>query len=583
MATPRLVLWELQCGVQARLLDFARANDAAAGTPGKLRKQAILAEYLRGLSDEQDLRLAVRFASGRAFAASSEAVLNVGGATVYDAALRRVGAEAGVFYQQVVTSGEIGEAAAALWPAEVARDAGPLTLGELEAGFERLSRMGVVQSKREVVGELFARCGDAREGAYLVKIMLGDLRTGVRDGLLEAAIAEAFGKMLAEVRRCRILVGDLEEVAVLARRDELHTARFRLFHPIPFMLAAPQETAADAAAALSGRAFIVEDKLDGIRAQVHKSGDRVVIYTRTMDRAEEAFADVVAAMAKLPGEFVLDGELVPWCDGCVLPFVHIQRRLGRKSLSRRTLRDNPVAFMPFDVLYMDGELLIDVSLRERREHLERLKTWPAELATPVAVEARTEQAIERAFAAARERRNEGVVLKDLESPYAPGRRGKAWLKLKTHLPTLDCVVTAAEYGHGKRRGVLSDYTFAVWDGDPQDPSTRLVNVGKAYSGVTDAEIAQLTALFLDLSRQRQGARHLVEPRVVLEVAFDQVQRSARHASGYALRFPRIKHIRWDKTAAEADRLDRVAEIYQSGMNFARGRAVERTAEPTLFD
>jgi DNA ligase-1 len=198
----------------------------------------------------------------------------------------------------------------------------------------------------------------------------------------------------------------------------------------------------------------------------------------------------------------------------------------------------------------------------------------------------TAQDIDAAFCKARDCRNEGLVLKDPASAYSPGRRGQAWLKLKTHLPTFDCVVTAAEYGHGKRRGVLSDYTFAVWDREPAEPGAQLVNVGKAYSGVTDEEIAQLTKTFLDLSIANRGHVHLVQPRIVLEVACDQIQESARHASGYALRFPRIKRIRWDKKPEDADRLSRIVEIYDSVANTARGGTpakLKPSPEPTLFD
>ena len=198
----------------------------------------------------------------------------------------------------------------------------------------------------------------------------------------------------------------------------------------------------------------------------------------------------------------------------------------------------------------------------------------------------TAQHIDAAFCKARACRNEGLVLKDPDSAYSPGRRGQMWFKLKTHLPTLDCVVTAAEYGHGKRRGVLSDYTFAVWDKEPTEPGAQLVNIGKAYSGVTDEEIAQLTKTFLDLSLAQRGHVHLVQPKIVLEIACDQIQKSARHASGYALRFPRIKRIRWDKDPDDADRLSRVIEIYDSVANTARGGAPatqEPSPEPTLFD
>jgi DNA ligase-1 len=196
----------------------------------------------------------------------------------------------------------------------------------------------------------------------------------------------------------------------------------------------------------------------------------------------------------------------------------------------------------------------------------------------------TESEIERAFCTARDCRNEGLVLKDPDSPYTPGRRGQAWLKLKTHLPTFDCVVTYAETGHGKRRNSLSDYTFAVWDREPTEPDARLVTIGKAYSGVTDAEIAQLTELFTSITIQNVGRVRRVEPKVVLEIACDQIQKSDRHDSGYALRFPRIKRIRWDKRPQDADRLSRIAEVYESAANFGRREiSDDKPPEPTLFD
>jgi DNA ligase-1 len=312
-----------------------------------------------------------------------------------------------------------------------------------------------------------------------------------------------------------------------------------------------------------------------------------------MDRTDASFPDVVEAVRALPGEFLLDGEIVPWCDGCVLPFAHIQRRLGRKTLTPKVLRENPAAFVAFDLLYRDGELLMDRPLSERRERLHDLAgialdpAGPApRLLTTTIIEATTAEQIAAAFDAARQRRNEGIVLKDPQSPYSPGRRGQTWLKIKTHLPTFDCVVTAAETGHGKRRNWLSDYTFAVWDRDPALPDARLVNVGKAYSGVTDEEIAQLTDLFTKLTVRQFGRVRAVEPQVVLEIACDQIQRSTRHASGYALRFPRIKRVRWDKRPQDADRLSRVVEIYESSPNFARPTRPAPpppAPEPTLFD
>jgi DNA ligase-1 len=573
----------------ATLKDLARVKDAVSAVPGKLAKQSLLAEYFRSLSDD-DLRLAVRFAAGRAFAATDERVLAVGGAIVWDVLLQILPIDSAELRQRTIASGEVGEAISEVW---LAREVNPaLTLAEVAESFEYLAATGVQEHKRAILLDLFKRCASGREATYLVKIIFRDMRSGAQEGVLQAAVAQAFDKKLPEIHRCQLLVGNLEEVALLAKHDQLCSATFALFHPIQFMLATPQETAADAAKTLAGRPFFVEDKLDGIRAQVHKQGDAVAIYTRTMDRTDDAFPEVVEAMRQIPGDFLIDGEIVPFAGGAVSPFAHLQRRLGRKRPPAAVLKKYPVAMIAFDLLYRDGQMLIDRPLRERRGRLQELADASppgARLNITDVHEVTTEPEIAAAFEASKNRRNEGLILKDSDSIYSPGRRGKWWLKLKTHLPTLDCVVTAAEYGHGKRRRTLSDYTFAVWRSDPADPGAELVNVGKAYSGVTDQEIAQLADLFKSIALADDGHTFLVPPRVVMEIAFDQIQKSQRHASGYALRFPRIKTIRWDKRPEDADRLARVEEIYQSVANTSRGAgAVEEieaaaTTEPTLFD
>jgi DNA ligase-1 len=268
-----------------------------------------------------------------------------------------------------------------------------------------------------------------------------------------------------------------------------------------------------------------------------------------------------------------------------LPFSAIQQRLGRKQVSEEMMRQVPVAYLVFDVIYAGGELLIDRPLRERAAILDRLLAAPrkptpsrsreaqgrllfeSDHSAPIAhvirapvFQASTPEQLEEMFLAAQSRGNEGLMIKDLDSTYTPGRRGKAWLKMKRELATLDVVVTAVEYGHGKRVGVLSDYTFAVWDGD------RLVNIGKAYSGLTDTEIAEMTQWFLDHTLEDRGFRRTVEPKIVLEVAFNNMMRSRRHDSGYALRFPRIVRLRPDKLPEEADTIERVKEIYEGQKN-----------------
>jgi DNA ligase 1 len=418
-----------------------------------------------------------------------------------------------------------------------------------------------------------------------VKIIGGDLRIGLKESLVEEAIARAFEKPLGEIKRANMLLGDLGETLRLASAGKLAEARLRLFHPIDFMLASPVESSEEALSYFQNAS--VEDKYDGIRAQAHVSGGEVRIFSRTRDQITKSFPELPMALGGLPKDAILDGEIVAWNSsgaGRALPFSTLQLRLGRKKVSAKLLREVPVAYLVFDVLYVDGELLLDRPLRERARILNLLfsdilaapraaiihpvdaqsslsfevlddeSSLAPVLQAPVATASSAED-LDALFTEARERGNEGLMIKDLDSLYTPGRRGKSWLKMKRELATLDVVVTAVEYGHGKRIEVLSDYTFAVWDGE------RLVNIGKAYSGLTDAEIAEMTQWFLAHKISEEGLRLEVEPKIVLEVAFNNMMRSTRHESGYALRFPRIVRLRPDKRPEDADTIETVKGIY----------------------
>jgi DNA ligase-1 len=376
-----------------------------------------------------------------------------------------------------------------------------------------------------------------------------------------------------------MLLGDIGGTLRLAAANKLDQARMRLFHPLGFMLASPVESPEEALSYFSSAE--VEDKYDGIRAQAHCAGGEVKLFSRTRDEITQSFPELPDALGGLTDEVILDGEIVAWDygDQRARPFTFLQQRLGRKKVSDQMLRDIPVAYLAFDILYARGDLVIDRPLRQRAELLDSLLAQPRRsgngrrgqrqllfepdeqpvtahiIRAPVS-RASSPEDLEQLFFAAQARGNEGLMIKDLESVYMPGRRGKSWLKMKRELATLDVVVTAVEYGHGKRIGVLSDYTFAVWDGD------RLVNIGKAYSGLTDAEIAEMTKWFLEHTVRDEGLRLEVEPKMVLEVAFNNMMRSDRHNSGYALRFPRIVRLRPDKSPEEADTIERVKEIYQ---------------------
>jgi DNA ligase-1 len=354
-----------------------------------------------------------------------------------------------------------------------------------------------------------------------------------------------------------MLTGDVGETALRAKHGTLTEPTLAHFLPIGMMLATPVLQLEEV-----GKRFpppyVVEDKYDGIRAQVHKAGDRVELYSRTFDRITNRYPELVEPLLAIPGSYVIDGEVLAFTEGKAIPFTDFQTRLGRKNVADELRTKLPSSLVAFDILERDGRALLDASFDERQTILRSLPLVPPVIfAEHQRVELSGEALVavlEREFAAARERGNEGLMVKDPRSPYRPGRRGMEWLKVKRPLRTLDVVVTAVEWGHGKRRGVLSDYTFAIRDGE------RLLNIGKAYSGLTDKEIAEMTKYFLEHTIQDYGRVRTVLPDTVIEVAFDQIQPSDRHESGYAMRFPRIARLRPDKLVSEIDTLETVRQI-----------------------
>lgn len=539
-----------------RFANWVSTADAVRSTPKKLEKLRFLGDYLSGLADERDLATATRLFAGTPFPGTDERVLAVGGAALVEAILartQRTVADLRAAYQEHADLGDVAAALVGALPA-----AGPtLTLADVAETFDRIAGTRGSAGKQELLGALLGRADDA-QARYLVKIMTGEPRIGLREGLLEDAIARAFGRPREAVGRARMLGGDIGVVAVQARADRLGDARFAHFAPIGMMLATPVQDLEEIERRFPAP-YVVEDKYDGVRAQVHKAGDRVELYSRTFDRVTGRFAELVPALAAIPGSVVLDAEILAFDPtGQAVPFVRFQRRLGRKAADDALREALPASLVIFDILERDGVPLLDLPLAERSAVLRELPiTAPLQLARSRAFAESGPAlvaALDAEFTAARERGNEGLMVKDPRSPYRPGRRGMEWLKVKRALRTLDVVVTAVEWGHGKRRAVLSDYTFAVRDGDLHR------NVGKAYSGLTDAEIADRTEHFKTHTIREVGRTRLVEHDTVIEVAFDAVQPSARHASGYALRFPRIVRLRPDKPVADIDTLETVRAI-----------------------
>jgi DNA ligase-1 len=576
---------------------FAETCERIAATSKKTEKVRLLAELLRE-RPTPDAGVAAIFLSGRAFPAREETTLDVGGAILARALRDVAGADEAALHAAYRRHGDLGAAAHDLLAARAVAGRRPglradeppsapgpvppgdgLALADVERRFRAIAAAKSPADKTAAVRDLLAAASPL-EAKYLVKIITSDLRIGSKESLVEEAVAAAFGAAPAAVQRANMLLGDLGEVVRLASEGRLADAALRLFHPVAPMLASPAESADDAFAycdAEQGRAALVEDKYDGIRAQAHVGEGGARIFSRTLDEITPAFPELVPELERFDREVILDGEVLAYRDGRALPFSELQKRLGRKRVTTALQREVPVAFVAFDVLSAGGALLIDRRLDERVAALDQLfaERRPAspsagargqlalafEAAPPGVVLrapchcAETPAGLSALFDEARARGNEGLMVKDLASPYTPGRRGRAWLKLKRELATLDVVVTAVELGHGKRAGVLSDYTFAVREGD------RLLNIGKAYSGLTDAEIAFNTRWFVAHTLEDRGRVRLVEPRMVIEVAFDAITRSDRHDSGFALRFPRIVRMRPDKRPEEIDTLEEAKAIF----------------------
>jgi DNA ligase 1 len=605
------------------MIKLAEAAERIAATTKKLEKVAIVAEYLKAHTPEE-ASVASIFFSGRPFPVWEETTLQVGGRVLWRIVAELSGQSDADLSAAYGKFGDLGDVAEAVLQASTPtarvgtgvparpgrpKPGGTLSVSDVAARFREIAAARGPVAKAALTKALLSQATPV-ESKYIVKIMTGDLRIGLKESLVEEAIARGYGATPREVQRANMLLGDIGETLKLAAENRLGDAKMRLFHPLGFMLASPADSAEQALSYFENA--LVEDKYDGIRAQAHCADGEVRFFSRTRDEITESFPELPDALSGLPDDVILDGEIVAWNydsfqavapasrwpsggrpalpgegenvardPGRALPFSALQQRLGRKLVSEKLMQQVPVAYLVFDVLYANGELLLEHPLRERERVLDALLAEPRKSRPRIAsgkqariefgdglevpdthvirapvFQASTPQELDQMFESAQARGNEGLMIKDPTSAYTPGRRGKSWLKLKRELATLDVVVTAVEYGHGKRIGVLSDYTFAVRDGE------KLVNIGKAYSGLTDVEIAQMTKWFLEHVIEDQGFRLVVEPKIVLEVAFNNMMQSERHESGYALRFPRIVRIRTDKLPEDADTIARAKEIFE---------------------
>lgn len=646
----------------ALFAEVAILSESLAGEASRLKKRAAIAETVSRIAAPPDSAAeAGRFClylAGQPFPEADSRKLNVGGALLSRALKAVSGATDAAMTAAYRKHGDLGAAAYDLLTAPYGRAPGApsITLEEVTQAFDTMATARTTAIRSATVEQLLRRA-TALEAKYLLKLMLGDMRIGVKQSLIEEGIAVAANATVEAVRHAVMLEADLQRAVSRAFEKTLEAARMTLFHPLGFMLASPVETPEEAverftakpkkatpaksakqkgrkrlpetkdtlpdemallaidssesgfaddvaleanleSASMPGEihAFL-EDKFDGIRAQVH-CGDperpgRVAIYSRSREDITEGFPELVEAFSQVaasPSGLIFDGEILGWelATNKALPFAVLGQRIGRKRVSDEIRQQIPVVFMAFDLMFADGDLQLARPLRERRNRLEQIvenvqtitvsaleapqkHSQEALFATSGAVPEQVQrlklsraemvesaEAVDQGYRDARARSNEGVMLKAAGSAYLPGRRGLAWLKLKRELATLDVVITGAEFGTGKRAQVLSDYTFAVKGAEGQ-----LLNLGKAYQGVTDAEIVELTEWLKAHTLQDFGHFRTVEPIRVIEVAFNNVMRSDRHNSGFALRFPRILRLRDDKPVEEIDTLERVEEVYGS--------------------
>jgi DNA ligase-1 len=536
---------------------FTQTAEAILTVGSSLAKRELAANYFKDL-DTDDLYLAALFLSGEPFPISDGRTINIGNATYRDAILAIFpDMSADDFATTFNKFSDVGITLQHILEQKRQTADQGVTLREVGELYTKLAETSGSIAKRTVMAEFLGRLNHV-QAKYLQKITSGDLRIGFKEGNVENALAKAFDRKLDLIRLANMKTGNMGRVAVYAKEDRLLEAEFTLFHPIKVMLATAEATSDGIVERFSKekRAISVEDKYDGMRCHLHHQDGRIELYTRDLNNVSISFPEV--ATLRFENTLLLDGEIVGLRGDKVVPFYEFQQRLGRKEVVAGMFDTFQIKYMVYDILYLDGKLLIDEPLSKRRELIRSLKLPEAAMISP-ARDVETAEDIEREFKLAKATRgNEGLMIKDPASKYTVGKRGYDWIKYKKALEPFDVVVVAAEQGHGKKNEYLSDLTFAVWNKD----KTELVTLGKVFSGLKDSDIVTLTEWFKANTISSEGRVYQVKPEVILEVAYENIQESDRNESGYALRFPRIKAIRTDKPLDEINTIEDVKHIYE---------------------
>jgi DNA ligase-1 len=552
-------------------LSFAELCQRVEGVSGSLEKVVLVAAFLKNLDDDE-LAVASGFIMGDLFSPSLDLVMGVGPSILYEAMARACGCSTERISDMLRATGDPGLVASAavdkkkpIGFAAFIKDE-PLSIKEVYqrlVAVARASGKGSQDAKVKNLQYLFSQATPL-EAQYIARLAIEDMRIGIGEGGVRDAIAQAFSQDASKVERAYNLTNDIGLVAVNARKGTLADLNVLINHPIKMMLAQVGEGISATMQELGSAA--IEWKYDGARVQIHKDGKRVRIFSRRLEDVTRSLPEIVRLAQEVRADkAILDGEVVAiGKDSRPLAFQEILKRFRRKYNVEKQAKETPLHLFLFDLIYLDGQSTVDLPLTRRRELLEGIAD-PSILADQVISD--SVQKAEEIYHQALEKGHEGLILKNSMSVYAPGKRGKNWLKIKPVMETLDLAVIGAKWGEGRRASFLGSYRLACLD----EATSKLLDIGWVATGLTDEALAELTELFRELILVQNGMEVELKPAVIFEVAYEEIQKSQSYSSGYALRFPRLVRVRDDKSLEEADSLERVESLYrvQRGRNNSR--------------
>jgi DNA ligase-1 len=544
--------------------DFVEFCQSIEKISSTLELTARISGFIKKIEDDNDLYDVILFILGKVYPPWDERELGVGVGLLYEVLGNVSGVNKRKIEEMVREYGDLGLVAEKLVKGKmmITLSAEDITIEKVREIFDEVSSLEGEGSRKKKILLLTGLYGSASpmEARFLTRLILGEMRLGVGEGIVRDAIGKAYGIPSEIVERAYMITNDLGRVAVVAKnegREGLEKMKVRLHVPVRMMLAQVAEDIEEAIREMPRTA--VEWKYDGSRVQVHWGEGKVTIYSRRLENVTRALPEIVEEIREhVKSGVILDGEVIAIKDGKPLPFQHILRRFRRKHDVSKMVEKIPLQVHFFDILYRDGEL-IDEPLKNRREVLESVIEESERIRIAKQVLTSDKSVVEKMFKEAIDAGHEGVMLKNPNSPYTPGKRGKNWLKLKAVMETLDLIVIGGEWGEGKRSHLLSSYELAC--SDPY--SGKLLPVGRVATGFTDEDLEELTQLFKPLIIYQEGKKVTFQPKYVFEVAYQEIQKSPKYESGYALRFPRFIRLRDDKDVEEADTIDRIERLFNT--------------------